>query len=368
VLTGELVKETGSSLKAQNTTMTFGKLAAPTLGTGCTGPCVEGGAERIHAELTALEVTVEPADQYSLRGTGLASILNCLFGITCVYRGENVVRPIKHDGKHSAHKGAENLPLAKFEETLARQTTHGGSSFCPATSLWRANYVLYLAGPSGEEGLAWPSLAVPVPEIVLCQKLIEETELCPEGDFFPSGTKLLALAANPEFKASPFSSLKCEDSVVEAEVTSSMGKELGVKFTKIAFGKLPTPELGNGCTTCTEGVHPPTVVNGSIEMTGEDYVLNSSEAFELLSCFGLGVTCLYGSDGLTSLIDNDAGKHKLATEEEGLAQILVSATLSLIKGSNFCPEKGTWTANYVAYALESDGKKIQGWLALYEAL
>ncbi len=79
--------------------------------------------------------------------------------------------------------------------------------------------------------------------------------------------------------------------------------------------------------------------------------------------FGLEMTCLYGSDGLESLVDADAGKHKLATSEAGLAEILVSETLSFIKGSNFCPEAGTWTANYVVYTLETGEKRPKaGWL------
>jgi hypothetical protein len=172
---------------------------------------------------------------------------------------------------------------------------------------------------------------------------------------------LLALAENPEFKASPFSALKCEDSALEAETTSSMDFALGIEITKIAFGKLPVPNLGEGCTTCTKGIHPPPATSGSIEMadSAADYVFESSEGFELLSCFGLGVTCLYGTDGLISLIDS---------EEQGLAQILVSGTMHFIKGSNFCPEEGIWTANYIVVALESEGKQTQGWLALYEAL
>lgn len=156
------------------------------------------------------------------------------------------------------------------------------------------------------------------------------------------GNKAAGFSGTPEFKVAPFSALKCEDSMIEGETTVNMGKALGIKITNIAFGKLPTPKLGEGCTTCTEGVHPPPSVSASIEMlNGNDYVLKSSEAFELLSCFGLGVTCLYGSARLVSLVDSDVGKHKEAAEEKGLAQILVSGTLFFIKGSNFCPEEGS---------------------------
>ncbi len=377
LITAELASEIGNPLTSKNITAQFGILPTPKLGANCTGPCTNGATETIHAELEKLEVIIqtnnglEGQHGYAVRGTGLALLLNCPIIGTCVYRGADRVSPIKHEGKHELHKGAENLPLAEFEETLERQTTHTGSVFCPSASVWNSRYALYLVhAPGGSSsGLGWPSLGVPAStEVVLCKDLVEDGHLCPEGEFYASGTKLLALASSPEFKASPFGPLKCEDSVIEAETTSDMSTEFGIKFTKIAFGKLPTPELGKGCTTCTEGIHPPPAVSGVIEMTGNDYLLRSSEAFELLSCFGLGVTCLYGSEGLESLVDDDAGKHKQASGEKGLAEILVSDTLFFIKGSNFCPEEGTWTANYVVYGLESGGEKVQGWLALQVAL
>ncbi len=163
VVTGELENEIGTTLTSKSLSVTFGKLPTPTLGTGCTGVCVESGGkpnpESIHVELTELSVTVGAEDKYSLQGTGLALILNCPLVGTCVYRGEKVVSPISHDGLHAAHPDPTNLPLARFEETLTRQASHGGSVFCPATSLWIANYVLYLAkAPNGETGLVWPAL------------------------------------------------------------------------------------------------------------------------------------------------------------------------------------------------------------------
>jgi hypothetical protein len=161
-VTAEIATDIGAVVTTKNITGVFGSLHAlelgKTLGEGCTGPCVQGQTEAIHVTLEALELIVEPIDKYSLRGTGLALILKCPFGVTCVYRGTNVITPIVHDGKHARHPNATNLPLAKFEETLARQTTHGGSSLCPSTSLWRANYVLYLAESGGVAGLVWPSL------------------------------------------------------------------------------------------------------------------------------------------------------------------------------------------------------------------
>jgi hypothetical protein len=147
----------GNPLVASNPEVSFGVLPTPTLGTGCTGICVNGNPNSIHVQLEKLEVIVEAINKYSLRGTGLALILNCPFG-TCVYRGVDLVSPIKHDGTHLEHPNADNLPLAEFAETLNRQTSHGGSIFCPSTSKWTASYVLTLAHHEGVSGLAWPSL------------------------------------------------------------------------------------------------------------------------------------------------------------------------------------------------------------------
>ncbi len=169
VITAELADEVNEPLTSKGITAQFGVLPTPELGASCTGPCTNGTAKNIHAELEKLEIIIETVakeklteyHKYAVRGTGLALLLNCPIVGTCVYRGVDRVSPIKHDGKHELHKGAEDLPLAEFEEPLERQTTHGGSVFCPATSIWNAKYTLYLIhAPGGKTGLGWPSLDV----------------------------------------------------------------------------------------------------------------------------------------------------------------------------------------------------------------
>lgn len=371
IIRGKTTTEAGSPLPGEATYAEYGKLPKPELGVGCTG-CPFGLKTEVHMAPFlpfATQVKVSSKDEFKLLVSNYKLLVLC-GSIKCGLESKDLESgAIKHTGTHAEHSGG-NLPSIKFEAIYTVYEDSSGAGVCGNTATWDATYILYLAHHGASSGLAWPSLGIPIPhEIVLCKTLVLGGELCPTESFYPAGTKLVALAENPEFKAAPFSALKCEDSVIEGETTASMGSTLGIEINKIAFGKLPIPELGKGCTTCTAGVHPPPVVTATVEMTkNSDYVLKSSEAFELLSCFGLGVTCLYGSDGLVSLVDSDAGKHKSAEGEKGLAQILVSGTLSFIKGSNFCPETGTWTANYVVYTLESEGKTVQGWLALYRAL
>ncbi len=162
IMTAELASEIGNPLSSKNTIMQFGVLPTPKLGANCTGPCMKEAQENIHTALEKLEYIVEPGDVYTLRLTGLLLLLNCPIVGTCTYRWVDHVLPIKHDGRHELHKGAENLPLVEFVEILTRQTTHGGSIFCPSTTLWEGNYVLYLIlSPDGStSGLGWPALDV----------------------------------------------------------------------------------------------------------------------------------------------------------------------------------------------------------------
>jgi len=136
----------------------FGVLPTPTLGLGCTGPCGATNQDWIHASFESSRLLVENVDKYFILGAGLALILNCL-GLTCVFRANHVKVPITHTGTHLLHPG-NNLPLAHFEVPLTRQTTHSGSSLCPATATWHAKYTFTLAKDhiSKTEGLAWPSL------------------------------------------------------------------------------------------------------------------------------------------------------------------------------------------------------------------
>jgi hypothetical protein len=165
LITGELAEEIGSPLSFKNLSMAFGSLPTPKLGLGCTGSCTGTGEETFHPVLEDLKVEVEVTDKYYLKLTVLLALLKCPIVGTCIYRAENILVPISHTGKHAAHSG-ENLPLATFEVILQRKTTHtntegkavNGSSFCPSSSEWLADYILYAAESGEVKGLAWPSL------------------------------------------------------------------------------------------------------------------------------------------------------------------------------------------------------------------
>jgi len=163
ILFGETETSVGSPLKLVNRLVEYGTLPTPKLGLGCTGPCFPSGKdENLHLTLDSLQFEVEAVDKYFLQFSGLVLLLNCPFLGTCVYRAENVKAPITHTGKHALDVNAANLPLANVVVTLTRQTTHGGSAFCPVTAEWLADFVLPLVeDPAGNVGLAWPSLDLP---------------------------------------------------------------------------------------------------------------------------------------------------------------------------------------------------------------
>jgi hypothetical protein len=221
---------------------------------------------------------------------------------------------------------------------------------------------------------AWTALvgvstASAADEVVLCRSLTEKGSLCPEGENLPAGTKVLALAANQEAKTS-FGTVKCADSVFVAETAASMGGSLPLKITSWEFGKLPTPKLGEGCTSCTGGIHSSSPYIAIVEvLENDDYSLKFSGSFVLLNCFGLGLTCIYAVVNSKSSIASDAGFHLAAPEGRGLAYILINTTLEKLAGSSgFCPTTAAWTAIFVVYTLEVEGQNAQGWLALYEHL
>jgi hypothetical protein len=149
----------GNGLPIEIFGLVFGKLPTPKLGEGCTG-CTAG----IHPILPMSgEIEVTGEDEFWFKATGLAVLLGCPLGLTCVYRGENIKAPIHHTGEHPETHEGKNLPVALFKATLTRVTAHGGSSFCPATGEWIANYVGYLVhyqhvGGESLLGLGWPAL------------------------------------------------------------------------------------------------------------------------------------------------------------------------------------------------------------------
>jgi hypothetical protein len=165
IVTGKVGPSPASPLTITSPLVEFGTLPTPKLGLGCTGSCTGTGEETIHPVLDSMQIEVEAVDKYYLTGTGLAALLKCPLVGTCIFRGENIKVPISHTGKHPGHSG-ENLPLANFEVLLNRKTTHtnklkqsvSGSSFCPSTAEWLADYTLLLAKFGEKVGLAWPSL------------------------------------------------------------------------------------------------------------------------------------------------------------------------------------------------------------------
>ncbi|HXR31048.1 MAG TPA: hypothetical protein VN752_07915 [Solirubrobacterales bacterium] len=158
IVRGLTEQEIGDPFNFDSVTVEFGVLPTPTLGLGCTGTCGAATEDWFHATFENVRLLVEAVNKYSLLFAGLILLLKCQFGITCVYRVNHAKVPIAHDGTHPLHAGI-NLPLENVLVTLLRQTTHSGSSLCPAESIWHATYVLTLAKDHlGNEGLAWPSL------------------------------------------------------------------------------------------------------------------------------------------------------------------------------------------------------------------
>ena len=250
-LTAETSVAAAAILPMSITSFEFGVLPTPKLGEGCT-TCTGG----MHTTVPVSATVAHEAGEFYLRASPKATLLTCFgLGINCTYEGKNIKSLIDHGGSHAS------APSGVAYATILNNTTFSrvepSSGLCPATGTWTANYSVYALESGGEKVQGWLALYKnPETEIVLCKKLLSSGEACSEGEIYPSGTKLLALAENLEFKASPFSAMKCEDSLVEAETTASMGSPLGIKITKLEVGKLPTPKLGEGCTTCTSGVHP----------------------------------------------------------------------------------------------------------------
>ncbi len=212
-------------------------------------------------------------------------------------------------------------------------------------------------------------------EIVLCKKLVEVGKLCGKENLLKKGTLVLALAIDPILKNS-LATILCADSIVTAESKADIGNPLGFLITQLSFGELPTPKLGNGCTTCKE-VHTNTEAGGYYESsvhvkeTDHFFFLSEGEA-TLLNCFGLGINCTYGSKTIESLIDH-GGTHEIIKEGKkevvsAYGIILIKSTLERKAGSSgFCPATGTWEANYAIYQCHPPGEptvNIECWLAL----
>jgi len=209
-------------------------------------------------------------------------------------------------------------------------------------------------------------------EIVLCKVLVEKGKLCPKGELLPAETLLLALAKDPILKNS-ISTVLCEDSVVTAKSKAQIGNPLGILITQLSFGALPTPSLGNGCTTCIGGIHTDTEAGkhyeASIHVKEVDhFFFLSNGSATLLNCFGLGINCSYGSETIEALIDH-GGTHEINKKVVPVfGVILIKSTLERKAGSSgFCPATGTWEANYAIYQCHPPNEptvNVNCWLAL----
>jgi hypothetical protein len=195
-------------------------------------------------------------------------------------------------------------------------------------------------------------------EVVLCKKLIEKGLLCPNGSLWPTGSVALALAQGPEFLSSAFN-VKCEDSLFEAN-TGGIAPKLPFEITRLAFGVLPKPELGAGCTGCKE-IHV-AVGPGLIEVSEfDDFWLKTGAQFKFLGCAGFGLNCEYVVNEFKALIDHN-GKHPLHSGEN-LPRIILQVTLTRV-GSGLCPEKMVWDGTYVIYLVHWEKETGLGWPAL----
>ncbi len=205
-------------------------------------------------------------------------------------------------------------------------------------------------------------------EIVFCKQLIEKGSLCPAGKLWPAGTVILGLAKEPVLKNS-IATIKCEDSVLRATIGTTPANPLPVSITELSSGKLPTPELGAGCTTCTSGLHVNNLpLGGQVEVESlDDFFFRFGATFTSLNCFGLGINCTYGSASIRTLIEH-TGVHPLH-EGNNLPAILINATVNREAGSSgFCPATQTWEACYVftLFDFAGSGESGLGWPALDE--
>lgn len=212
-------------------------------------------------------------------------------------------------------------------------------------------------------------------EIVLCKDLVVNGSLCNEGRYLPSGTTVLALANEPKLLTSA-GNVVCPDSVASVVTSASMGLTLP-GTTKVEFGKLPTPELGGGCSLCTGGIHTGSykseVVEETVEKVDHWYLLVYEPKATLLNCLGLGITCLYGKSHIKVPIDLDATEHKALPENKFKGDLILfnEEPLEKLAGSGgFCPASGKWDASYTVIGCHNpETKNLEDcWLALYKNL
>lgn len=184
-------------------------------------------------------------------------------------------------------------------------------------------------------------------EVVICKELAQK--LCPEGKLWPQGSVIFALAQNPILKTNN-NNIKCEDSILEAKTSATIGSPLSLEILSFDFGKLPTPKLGQGCTGCPSGIHPSIPFPSEIKVTEKDeFFFNMSGGFSYLKCLLLEMTCSYAGENIESAIEHN-GTHPNDPEAGNLPLILVRAILLRQEGSSvFCPKEFEWQGNYAVY-------------------
>jgi hypothetical protein len=186
-------------------------------------------------------------------------------------------------------------------------------------------------------------------EMVLCTALVEKaSELCPPNTYLKQGTTISALASAPAILLPGAPAVKCEDGIIEGGLGTTMAAELTVTVTEIAFGKLPTPALGAGCTVCTQGIHVTPLPTGAwfgVE-AGDAFFFKLEGVKIVLKGCPLGITCEYITGGFKSPIDRHAQEHPDWPEKKKDV-ILVKRVLTTVGGSPFCPKGAEWFGEYI---------------------
>jgi hypothetical protein len=223
--------------------------------------------------------------------------------------------------------------------------------------------VLGLAAVAAQTAMAFigtsASLAQSEDTIVICKELIEKGKLCPEGKLWKEGSKLLLLAKNSDIQGAL--TVECEDAIATFTLGTPNVGLLPVSLD-VKYGKLPTPKLGEGCTSCKE-IHAP-LTEGWIKVKGEDeFYLEWAGDLTFLDCTIFNVTCVYGAEGIKTLIKHD-GTHSLH-EGTNLALLKIETTLFRKTGSSgFCAAEGLWKAIFVTTLVDQGTETGLGWPAL----
>lgn len=152
--------QTASPLPIEITSAEYGRLPTPSLGNGCTG-CPFGLKTEAHTAPFApfpAQLTVEGEDEYRLLAENLKFVVLC-GSVKCGFEAKHVKSlVISHNGTHSSHPNATNLPSGSSETTLTVYEDTSGIGICGSTAKCLTTYTVYLAHFQGASGLVWPSL------------------------------------------------------------------------------------------------------------------------------------------------------------------------------------------------------------------